>query len=145
MRRRLGRPLSPLVVTEAQREVLAGYCRRRKTASGLALRASIVLACADGPSKQSVAAKLRVKDATVGKWRRRFIEAGLDGLLDEPRPDAPRKISDAEVERVVTLTLETTPRGATHWSMRDLAREVGCGWSRSRAICSCSRIGVRTG
>lgn len=117
--------MSPLVVTEAQREVLAGYCRRRKTASGLALRASIVLACANGLSNQSVAAKLRVKDATVGKWRRRFIEAGLDGLLDEPRPGAPRKISDAEVERVVTLTLETTPRGATHWSTRDLAREVG--------------------
>jgi transposase len=66
-----------------------------------------------------------VSRLTVGKWRRRFREAGVDGLLDEPRPGAPRKIDDEQVERVVTLTLETLPRGATHWSTRDLARKVG--------------------
>jgi len=57
---------------------------------------------------------------TIGKWRRRFLKLGIDGLLDEPRPGAPRKISDADVERVIAKTLETKPRGATHWSTRSM-------------------------
>jgi transposase len=89
------------------------------------MRAAIVLACAERRTNQEVGAKLGVSRLTVGKWRRRFIDAGVDGLLDEPRPGAPRKITDADVERVVALTLETTPRGATHWSTRELARKVG--------------------
>ena len=125
MQRRRGRPSTELVVTSEQRAALEGYCRRRKTARGLAMRAAVVLACAEGLTNQAAAAKLGFSRSTVGKWRQRFIEAGLDGLLDEPRPGAPRKISDADVERVVALTLETTPRGATHWSTRELARKVG--------------------
>ena len=125
MQRRRGRPSSEVVVTSEQRATLEGYCRRRKTARGLAMRAAVVLACAEGLTNLAAAAKLGFSRSTVGKWRQRFIEAGLEGLLDEPRPGAPRKISDADVERVVALTLEATPRGATHWSTRELARKVG--------------------
>ena len=120
-----GRPRAELVLSEEQRETLAGYCRRRKTARGLAQRAAIVLACAEGASNQAVAKKLRVSRGTVGKWRSRFLRNGVDGLLDEPRPGAPRSVSDDKVEQIVTLTLESTPRGATHWSTRELAKKVG--------------------
>ena len=88
----------------------------------LALRARIVLACADGHSNTRVAADLRVCVDTVGKWRSRFLEQGLDGLLDQPRSGRPRMIDDADVERVIALTLETTPRDATHWSTRSMAQ-----------------------
>ena len=77
----------------------------------------------------AVAAELRVSKATVGKWRSRFLESRLDGLMDEPRPDRPRTVTDADVERVVTLTLETTPKDATHWSTRSM--EARSGLSRS--------------
>lgn len=120
-----GRSRAQLVVTDEQRRTLEGYLRRRKTARGLAQRAEIVLASAEGLSNQAVARKLGVSRLTVGKWRARFLRSGLDGLLDEPRPGAPRSVSDDQVERVVTLTLEATPRGATHWSTRDMAKKVG--------------------
>jgi transposase len=126
---RTGRPMSALLVTEDQRVVLESWTRRRKTAQALALRARIVLACADGKTNTLVARETRVKQQTVGKWRSRFIRKGLEGLLDEPRPGTPRKVSDAEVERVLTMTLESLPRDATHWSTRSLARQ--CGLSRS--------------
>jgi transposase len=84
-----------------------------------------VLACADGGNNGEIAGRLRVTRQTVGKWRRRFASDRLAGLLDEPRPGAPRKISDEAVERVVTTTLETTPRGATHWSTRGMAEKLG--------------------
>jgi transposase len=105
--------------------MLQRWARRHKSAQALAFRARIVLLCADGRTNCDVAAELRTTNATVGKWRRRFIEQRLDGLLDEPRPGAPRRMSDAEVERVITTTLETTPRAATHWSTRLLAKETG--------------------
>lgn len=120
-----GRPKPRLVVTAEQRNVLEGYCRRFKSAHGLARRAEIVLACAGGLPNTGVAKRLGISRLTVGKWRNRFLRAGVDGLLDEPRPGAPRKVGDEQVERVVTLTLETTPRGATHWSTREMARKVG--------------------
>jgi transposase len=89
------------------------------------MRARIVLACAAGGHDLAVAERIAMSPATVGKWRRRFIERGMDGLLDEPRPGAPRKISDADVERVIARTLETKPRDATHWSTRSMAAEIG--------------------
>jgi transposase len=89
----------------------------------------MILACAAGKKNQDVAATFHVTRPTVGKWRARFLERRLDGLLDEPRPGAPRKITDADVERVITKTLESTPRDATHWSTRSLAR--ACGLSQS--------------
>jgi transposase len=91
----------------------------------VAERARIILACAQGKTNLAVAAKLPVSRAMVGKWRKRFAERRLDGLLDEPRPGAPRKISDKDVERVVTLTLERQPKDATHWSKRSMAETCG--------------------
>ena len=66
-----------------------------------------------------------MSQATVGKWRSRFLESRLDGLVDEARPGRPRTVTDADVERTVTLTLETTPKDATHWSTRSMARRSG--------------------
>lgn len=117
----IGRPIPPLTLTDEERKTLEQWTRRRKTAQALALRARIVLVCSTGKTNTAVAAELRLANATVGKWRSRFLARRLDGLLDEPRPGAPRKISDAEVERVLTLTLETRPEDATHWSTRSLA------------------------
>jgi transposase len=114
-----------VTLTNDEREALERWARRPKTSQALAERARIVLACEKTLSDIDVAADLRVHRLTVGKWRRRFIAKRLDGLLDEPRPGAPRKISDAEVERVITRTLETKPRDATHWSTRSMARELG--------------------
>ena len=114
-----------MVLSEDERRALEGFLRRRKTAQALSLRAAIVLGCADGMSNGEVAKLLRITRQTVGKWRARFATERLEGLLDEPRPGAPRKISDDAVERVVTATLETTPKGATHWSSRGLAEKLG--------------------
>lgn len=122
---RRGRRLVPLELRESEREALGRFVRRRKTAQQLALRSRIVLLSAEGHSNRQVAAKVGVHEATVCKWRKRFVEKGLDGLLDEPRPGGPRKISDETVERVVTLTLESAPSDATHWSTRDLAQRIG--------------------
>ena len=85
----------------------------------------MVLACAEGLDNQSVARKLRASVSMVGKWRTRFLKARVEGLHDEPRPGAPRKVSDEQVEKVVIQTLETTPRGGTHWSARGLAEATG--------------------
>ena len=122
---RSGRPKAELVLAPDERELLEGFVRRRKTAAGLALRASIVLACAEGSSNKAVARRLRVAQITVGKWRSRFVRERLDGLLDDPRPGAPRRVTDKRVEEVVTQTLESTPKGATHWSTREMAKKSG--------------------
>ncbi len=116
----------PITLSAADRATLEGWSRRRKTAQALATRARIVLACAaHGAINGRVAARLGVSRPTVALWRRRFAEHGPDGLLDAPRPGAPRKITDAQVEAAVTLTLEATPPDATHWSTRSLARATG--------------------
>ena len=120
-----GRPIALLALDGAERETLEQWTRRPKTAQALALRARIVLACADGRSNTGVAAELRVCVDTVGKWRSRFLEQRMDGLLDQPRSGRPRMIDDADVERVIALTLEATPKDATHWSTRSMARRSG--------------------
>src|SRR4051794_20805688 len=120
-----GRPMQDLTLTDDERQALQAWARRPKTAQRLALRSRIVLACGDGQDNGSVAAKLGVSRATVGKWRRRFLDARPDGLCDEPRPGAPRTIADAKVEEVITRTPETKPKAATHWSTRPMAGEVG--------------------
>ena len=122
---RLGRPVPTLTLTDEEREMLGGWTRRPKTAQALALRARIVLECAKGRTNTAVAAEMRVSQATVGKWRSRFLERRLDGLVDEPRSGRPRTVTDAEVERVVTLTLETKPKDATHWSTRSMEARSG--------------------
>ena len=124
---RKGRPTAELKLSDDERAVLERYVRRGTTAQRLAMRARIVLTCADGLNNKKVARRLRTTAHTVGKWRARFVEARLDGLLDEPRPGAPRKITDDAVEAIVVKTLETTPTGATHWSTRQMAKAVGLG------------------
>jgi transposase len=119
---RLGRPVPPIVLTTDERETLERWARRPTTAQALALRARLVLRCAAGETATAIARDVHVTKQTVGKWRGRFIARRLDGLLDEPRPGVPRKITDAHVERVLTATLESTPRDATHWSTRSLAQ-----------------------
>jgi transposase len=114
-----------LVLTEDEREQLVRWSRRAKSAQFLALRSKIVLECAGGLDNTAVAAKLGVVPATVSKWRRRFVDMRLDGLMDEPRPGGPRRISDDAIEAVVVATLERTPRDATHWSRASMAAEAG--------------------
>src|SRR2546425_13080349 len=125
----LGRPIPPLQLSREERETLERWVRRPKSAQALALRARVILACAQGKTNTAVAQQMHLAKPTVGKWRSRFVARRLDGLLDEPRPGAPREISDAAVERVLTWTLETRPRDATHWSTRSMARR--CGLSQS--------------
>ncbi len=120
-----GTPKAVLVLTADERETLERWARRPKSAQALALRCRIVLACADGGSNVEVAERLGVARHTVGKWRQRFVAQRLDGLHDEPRPGAPRTISDDHVERVIVATLEQTPRNATHWSTRSMADATG--------------------
>jgi transposase len=118
-----GRPKAELVLSDDERETLGRWARRRTSAQ--ALRWRIVLACADGLTNQAVAARVGVNQATVSKWRSRFVARRLEGLADEPRPGAPRTINDQDVERVIVKTLEETPRDATHWSTRSLASATG--------------------
>lgn len=122
---RTGRPKQPLILTEEEHDRLRSLAHRARSQAALARRARVVLACAEGLDNQAVARKLRCSVGMVGKWRRRFLQARLEGLYDEPRPGAPRKVTDQEVEQVIIQTLETTPRGETHWSTRGLAKATG--------------------
>ena len=121
-----GRPKAPLVLTDEERQTLQRWARRAKTAQALALRAKIVLACAERASNIEVARRLGVSRPTVTKWRGRFVRQRLEGLSDEPRPGRPRTIADEQVEQVLTKTLEEPPpNNDTHWSTRSMARQVG--------------------
>src|SRR6201996_8982467 len=122
---RTGRPRQPLVLTEEERARLESMAHRARSHPLLARRARVVLACGDGLDNEAVALKLRCSRGMVVKWRARFLKQRLEGLYDEPRPGAPRKVSDEDVERVVIQTLESTPRGQTHWSTRELAKTTG--------------------
>ncbi|HZL05172.1 MAG TPA: IS630 family transposase [Coriobacteriia bacterium] len=117
--------LVEVVLTEEEREVLERWARRPKSAQALALRCRIVLAAAAGEPSKEIAARLGCNRSTVGRWRGRFARLGVDGLHDEPRAGRPRKIGDAEVERVVVKTLESQPPEATHWSTRSMAAATG--------------------
>jgi transposase len=117
--------LASLTLSDDGRSELQSLTMRRKTAQALALRARIVLACAEGGQNTEVAAKLGLNRSTVGKWRRRFVERRVDGLHDEPRSGAPRTIDDARIEAVIVKTLESLPEDATHWSSRGMAKASG--------------------
>jgi transposase len=123
---RTGRPkLEILILTDEERTALERLAARPRSARHLAFRAKVVLRCADGGMNKDIARELRTHRGTVGRWRSRFIAERLDGLYDEPRPGAVRKITDDAVEAVVTKTLESTPKGRTHWSTRSMAKNVG--------------------
>jgi transposase len=122
---RTGRRKSDLVLTEPERVQLTRWARRARTAQFLALRARIVLRCAEGGTNKQVAAELGIAQATVNRWRARFVEDRLDGLADEPRPGRPPSILLDRVEDVVVATLESTPKDATHWSRTSMAKRTG--------------------
>ena len=129
-----GRQLAPLILSDEERTELESLASRRKTAQALALRARIVLACAEGAQNKDVAAKLSLDSATVGKWRRRFAQHRVDGLRDDPRSGAPRTIDDTRVEAVIVTTLESVPKDATHWSSRGMAKASGLSVSSVQRI-----------
>ena len=120
-----GRPEVELVVNEVERAGLVRLTNRSRVNRSLAFRARLVLARADAQANSAVAQTHRTTDQTVGRWRRRFLENRLDGLYDEPRLGAPRRFSDDDVEAVIVKTLETTPKGRTHWSTRKMAAKAG--------------------
>lgn len=123
--KRRGRPKTEIKLTVDERSELERLSRRVRANRHQALRAKLVLASADGDADTAVAEKLRVNPKTVATWRQRFAESRLEGLFDEPRPGAPRSITDADVEKIVVETLETTPKGRTHWSTRKMAEKAG--------------------
>jgi transposase len=129
-----GRQLSPVVLSEAEHTELTSLAVRRKTAQALALRARIVLACAQGGQNKDIAAKMGLDRTTVGKWRRRFVQDRVDGLHDEPRSGAPRTIEDSRIEAVIVQTLESVPADATHWSSRGMAKASGLSVSSVQRI-----------
>jgi transposase len=122
---RTGRPKAVLELSDEEREQLARWERRRKSSQALALRSRIVLKCAEGLSNKEVALAVGVSQPTVGKWRSRFCELRLDGLLDDPRPGRPASITTDQVEEVLVATLESTPPNATHWSRASMAQRSG--------------------
>ena len=122
---RTGRPKPPLILSAEEQDRLQSLAHRARSQPGLARRARVVLACAEGLNNKAVAKRFRCSLGMVGKWRSRFLKTRLEGLYDEPRPGAPRQVSDAQVERVVVQTLESTPRGETHWSTRGMAKATG--------------------
>jgi transposase len=124
---RQGRPKVALILTDDERVRLDSLAHRSRTAPHIARRARLILACADGHNNKTVAKRLRMSQTTVCKWRARFLRDRLDGLYDEPRPGAPRRITDEQIEQVIVRTVEETPRGATHWSSRGMAKASGLG------------------
>jgi transposase len=130
----IGRPTKPLNLTAEEREKLSMLARRPKSAQAVAMRARIVLGCSDGLSNGDVAKRFAITGATACNWRERFRVERLEGLLDEPRPGALRCITDAQVEDVITKTLESMPMNSTHWSTRLMAQKTGLSQPKTRNL-----------
>ena len=120
-----GFPAPRVQLSPSERETLEGLLRRRKTARAMAQRAAIIMRAASGESNVAIARALATSRETVGRWRTRFVANRLDGLYDEPRPGSPRRVTDKDVERVVTMTIEGPPKASTHWSTRTMAKKSG--------------------
>lgn len=121
----MARPQENIILAEADRQALEALVRSHKTPQNRALRARIVLKSGTGESVESIAASLETSTNSVYKWRRRFLDSGLDGLLDLPRSGQPKKIREEDVKRVLKLTVERIPHEATHWSLRLMAKYAG--------------------
>ena len=134
MTKRLGRPATALNLSAEERAYLERQVRRHRVARSLSDRCRMILRCADGLSSKAVGVELGVHEHTVGKWRRRFLKERIDGLYDEPRPGRPRTIEDDQVAAVIERTLATTPKDATHWSIRSMAKETGLSHTTIRRI-----------
>lgn len=122
---RMGRPPTPITPTKKERRDLERWSKGRSVSHQLVLRSRIILACADGASTTDVAKQVGVTPQTVSRWRRRFAAGGTAALHDAPRPNTDRKLSDDVVEELIRTTLETPPKGQTHWSTRQLATKLG--------------------
>jgi len=120
-----GRPIPPLILTQQEKRALEGVSRRRSAGRDDVMRARVILACSEANAIYEVANSEGVSARTVGKWRRRFLAERMNGLMELPRSGAPRRISDEKVQEIITLTLETKPRNATHWSTRGMAKKCG--------------------
>ena len=129
-----GRPIAPLVLSPDERAYLERQVRRHRAARSLSERCRVILRCADGVPSKSVARELGVHEHTVGKWRRRFLKGRIEGLLDEARPGRPRTIDDEQIAAVIERTLRSTPKDATHWSIRSMATETGFSHTTIRRI-----------
>ena len=130
----VGRVADAVVLSDEERRFHEGKVRRHKTPRSLSDRCRMILLCADGLPSKEVAAQLGVHEHTVGKWRRRFVRDRIEGLTDEYRPGRPRTVSDEQVTEVIERTLNTTPRDATHWSIRSMAAATGLSHTTIRRI-----------
>lgn len=129
-----GRQADLVVLNDEDRTFLQAEVRRRKAPRSRSDRCRIVLLCAEGLQSKEVAERLGVHEHTVGKWRRRFVQGGIEGLTDEYRAGRPRTVPDAQVAQVIERTLNTTPKDATHWSIRSMAAETGLSHTTIRRI-----------
>ena len=134
MANKKGRPIIPLILSSDEREYLERQVRRHRAPRSLSERCRVILRCADGVPSKSVAGELGVHEHTVGKWRRRFLKDRIEGLLDEARPGRPRTINDDQVAAVIERTLRSTPKDATHWSIRSMAAETAFSHTTIRRI-----------
>src|SRR5271170_2193719 len=129
-----GRPIAPLILSSDERAYLERQVRRHRVARSLSERCRVILRCADGLPSKTVADELGLHEHTVGKWRRRFVTDRVEGLLDEARPGRPRTIDDDQVAAVIERTLRSTPKDATHWSIRSMAAQTGFSHTTIRRI-----------
>lgn len=129
-----GRPIAPLILTLEERAYLERQVRRHRVARSLSERCRVILRCADGAPSKTVAIELGMHEHTVGKWRRRFLKGRIEGLLDEARPGRPRTIDDDQIAAVIERTLRSTPKDATHWSIRSMATQTGFSHTTIRRI-----------
>ncbi|MFB7453522.1 IS630 family transposase [Streptomyces sp. NPDC056194] len=131
---RTGRPKAELILSDKERTALEGWVRRRSTPQAWALRCRIIPACAEGASNKDVAARLGSTPHAVGRWRARFVEHRIAGLGDMPRSGGSRSVTDEQVAALVTRTLQSTPKDATHWSTRSMAKEPGLSQSTGSRV-----------
>lgn len=119
-----GRPKKVIHLSDDARADLEAFVRSRSLPHGLVQRARIILLAAQGQSNACIAERLNISKPTVGMWRRRYLDYGLQGLHDEMKPGRPRSISDEQVAKIVRKTLTSKPKDGTHWAVRSMAEST---------------------